>query len=243
MNDLTGILYIVATPIGNLQDITQRALETFSHVDLIAAEDTRHSGLLLSHYGIKKPFFALHDHNEQEKAHLLVEKLKQGTNIALISDAGTPLISDPGFHLVRQCREAGIKVVPLPGACAAITALCASGVASDRFCFEGFLPAKTKARKDKLENVAKTWETIAGDKLSDLRQWLSEDPNRTKGEMVLIVEGKPKSEDSDEFAPQAIKALTLIAKELPLKKAAAIVAELYGYKKNALYQFGLDNLN
>ena len=110
MNDLTGILYIVATPIGNLQDITQRALETFSQVDLIAAEDTRHSGLLLSHYGIKKPFFALHDHNEQEKAHVLVEKLKQGTNIALISDAGTPLISDPGFHLVRQCREAGIKV-------------------------------------------------------------------------------------------------------------------------------------
>lgn len=282
MNDLTGILYIVATPIGNLQDITQRALETFSQVDLIAAEDTRHSGLLLSHYGIKKPFFALHDHNEQEKAHVLVEKLKQGTNIALISDAGTPLISDPGFHLVRQCREAGIKVVPLPGACAAITALCASGIASDRFCFEGFLPAKTKARKDKLENVAeedrtlifyesthrildtladmqevlggeryvvlareitKTWETIVGDKLSDLRQWLSEDPNRTKGEMVLIVEGKPKSEDSDEFAPQAIKALTLIAQELPLKKAAAIVAELYGYKKNALYQFGLDNLD
>ena len=142
MNDLTGILYIVATPIGNLQDITQRALETFSQVDLIAAEDTRHSGLLLSHYGIKKPFFALHDHNEQEKAHVLVEKLKQGTNIALISDAGTPLISDPGFHLVRQCREAGIKVVPLPGACAAITALCASGIASDRFCFEGFLPQK-----------------------------------------------------------------------------------------------------
>ena len=282
MNDLTGILYIVATPIGNLQDITQRALETFSQVDLIAAEDTRHSGLLLSHYGIKKPFFALHDHNEQEKAHVLVEKLKQGMNIALISDAGTPLISDPGFHLVRQCREAGIKVVPLPGACAAITALCASGIASDRFCFEGFLPAKTKARKDKLENIAeedrtlifyesthrildtladmqdvlggeryvvlareitKTWETIAGDKLSDLCQWLSEDPNRTKGEMVLIVEGKPKSEDNEEFAPQAIKALTLIAKELPLKKAAAIVAELYGYKKNALYQFGLDNLD
>ncbi|EGT77720.1 putative rRNA small subunit methyltransferase I [Haemophilus haemolyticus M19107] len=137
MTDLTGILYIVATPIGNLQDITHRALDTFAQVDLIAAEDTRHSGLLLSYYGIKKPFFALHDHNEQEKAHILVEKLKQGSNIALISDAGTPLISDPGFHLVRQCREAGIRVVPLPGACAAITALCASGIASDRFCFEG----------------------------------------------------------------------------------------------------------
>ncbi|HHF3533392.1 TPA: 16S rRNA (cytidine(1402)-2'-O)-methyltransferase [Haemophilus influenzae] len=281
MTDLTGILYIVATPIGNLQDITQRALETFVQVDLIAAEDTRHSGLLLSHYGIKKPFFALHDHNEQEKAHILVEKLKQGSNIALISDAGTPLISDPGFHLVRQCREAGIRVVPLPGACAAITALCASGIASDRFCFEGFLPAKSKARKDKLENIAeedrtlifyesthrildmledmqavlgeerymvlaremtKTWETITGNTIKNLREWLLEDPNRTKGEMVLIVEGKPKSDNNDEISPQAVKALELIAEELPLKKAAAIVAELYGYKKNALYQFGLAHL-
>lgn len=281
MTDLTGILYIVATPIGNLQDITQRALETFAQVDLIAAEDTRHSGLLLSHYGIKKPFFALHDHNEQEKAHILVEKLKQGSNIALISDAGTPLISDPGFHLVRQCREAGIRVVPLPGACAAITALCASGIASDRFCFEGFLPAKSKARKDKLENIAeedrtlifyesthrildtledmqavlgeeryivlaremtKTWETITGNTIKNLREWLLEDPNRTKGEMVLIVEGKPKSDNNDEISPQAVKALELIAEELPLKKAATIVAELYGYKKNALYQFGLAHL-
>ena len=146
MSNSNGILYIVATPIGNLQDITQRALETFQQVDLIAAEDTRHSGLLLSHYGIKKTFFALHDHNEQQKAGALVEKLLQGVNIALISDAGTPLISDPGFHVVRQCRQAGIQVVPLPGACAAITALCASGIASDRFCFEGFLPAKSKAR-------------------------------------------------------------------------------------------------
>lgn len=281
MTDLTGILYIVATPIGNLQDITQRALDTFVQVDLIAAEDTRHSGLLLSHYGIKKPFFALHDHNEQEKAHILVEKLKQGSNIALISDAGTPLISDPGFHLVRQCREAGIRVVPLPGACAAITALCASGIASDRFCFEGFLPAKSKARKDKLENIAeedrtlifyesthrildtledmqsvlgeeryivlareitKTWETITGNTIKNLREWLLGDPNRTKGEMVLIVEGKPKSDNNDEISPQAVKALELIAEELPLKKAAAIVAELYGYKKNALYQFGLAHL-
>ena len=281
MTDLTGILYIVATPIGNLQDITHRALDTFAQVDLIAAEDTRHSGLLLSHYGIKKPFFALHDHNEQEKAHILVEKLKQGSHIALISDAGTPLISDPGFHLVRQCREAGIRVVPLPGACAAITALCASGIASDRFCFEGFLPAKSKARKDKLENIAeedrtlifyesthrildtledmqsvlgeeryivlareitKTWETITGNTIKNLREWLLEDPNRTKGEMVLIVEGKPKSDNNDEISPQAVKALELIAEELPLKKAAAIVAELYGYKKNALYQFGLVHL-
>ncbi len=282
MDNSTGILYIVATPIGNLQDITQRALETLAQVDLIAAEDTRHSGLLLSHYGIKKPFFALHDHNEQQKADLLVEKLKQGHHIALISDAGTPLISDPGFHLVRKCRQAEIKVVPLPGACAAITALCASGVASDRFCFEGFLPAKSKARRDKLQNLAKedrtlifyesthriletladaetvfgaeryivlareitkTWETIRGDTVANLRQWLSEDPNRTKGEMVLIIEGYTTTDDEETFSSQAVKALELISKELPLKKAAAIVAELYGYKKNALYQFGLEHLS
>ncbi|HDR1051444.1 16S rRNA (cytidine(1402)-2'-O)-methyltransferase [Pasteurella multocida] len=281
MNNLTGILYIVATPIGNLQDITQRALAILEQVDLIAAEDTRHSGLLLSHYGIKKPFFALHDHNEQQKAHRLVEKLQQGQHIALISDAGTPLISDPGFHLVRQCRQAGIKVVPIPGACAAITALCASGIASDRFCFEGFLPAKSKARCDKLQNLAeeertlifyesthrildtladiektlgaeryvvlareitKTWETIVGDNVANLRQWLGEDPNRTKGEMVLIIEGKVKQE-TDEINPQALKALELISQSLPLKKAAAIVAEIYGYKKNALYQYGLEHFN
>ena len=159
-NEQKGILYIVATPIGNLGDITQRALETFETVDLIAAEDTRHSGLLLSHYGIKKPFFALHDHNEQQKAAVLVEKLQQGMNIALISDAGTPLISDPGFHLVRHCRQASIQVVPIPGACAAITALCASGIASDRFCFEGFLPAKSKSRCDKLEVLAEEPRTL-----------------------------------------------------------------------------------
>ena len=279
-NEQKGILYIVATPIGNLGDITQRALETFETVDLIAAEDTRHSGLLLSHYGIKKPFFALHDHNEQQKATVLVEKLQQGMNIALISDAGTPLISDPGFHLVRHCRQAGIQVVPIPGACAAITALCASGIASDRFCFEGFLPAKSKSRSDKLEALAeeprtlifyesthriletladmqtifgeeryivmareltKTWETIYGDSLGALITWLKEDRNRIKGEIVLVVEGKPETE-SAEFSSQAVKLLALLCKELPLKKAAVIVAETFGYKKNALYQYGLENL-
>lgn len=280
-NEQNGTLYIVATPIGNLGDITQRALDTFAQVNLIAAEDTRHSGLLLSHYGIKKPFFALHDHNEQQKAAVLVEKLQQGLNIALISDAGTPLISDPGFHLVRHCRQAGIKVVPLPGACAAITALCASGIASDRFCFEGFLPAKTKSRCDKLAEVAdeprtlifyesthrildtledmqkmlgadryvvmaremtKTWETIHGDTLENLIAWLNEESNRIKGEIVLVVEGKPEQAD-EAFSAQAVKLLGLLCQELPLKKAAAIVAETFGYKKNALYQYGLEHLS
>lgn len=280
MNKPNGNLYIVATPIGNTADITERALETFSEVDLIAAEDTRHSGLLLNRYGIKKPFFALHDHNEQEKSHLLVEKLQNGSHIALISDAGTPLISDPGFHLVRQCREAGIKVIPIPGACAAITALCASGIASDRFCFEGFLPAKSKGRLDKLNllineertlifyesthrihetlkdmqqvfgesryvvlarELTKTWETIYGAPLGELNQWIAEDPNRSKGEMVLVVEGAVRDLSEPSISPEAQKALQLLAQELPLKKAAAIVAELYGYKKNELYRFGLDN--
>lgn len=275
-----GQLYIVATPIGNLNDITQRALTVLEEADLIAAEDTRHSGLLLSHYGIKKPFFALHDHNEQQKAATLVEKLQQGANIALISDAGTPLISDPGYHLVRQCRQAGIQIIPIPGACAAITALSAAGVASNRFCFEGFLPAKTKGRCDKLGEVAneprtlifyesthrildtltdmqkvlgsdryvvmareitKTWETIHGDNLSDLIDWVKEDSNRTKGEIVLIVEGKPE-EVNEEISPQAIQLLTLLNKELPPKKAAAIVAETFDLKKKVLYQYALDNL-
>lgn len=276
-NGSQGTLYIVATPIGNLSDITQRALETFKQVDLIAAEDTRHSGLLLSHYGIKKPFFALHDHNEQQRAANLVEKLQQGLNIALISDAGTPLISDPGFHLVRECRQAGISITPIPGACAAITALCVAGIASDRFCFEGFLPAKSKARCDKLQELlneprtlifyesthrildtlqdmqtvwgkeryvvmarelTKTWETIHGAPLIELIAWLMEDNNRIKGEIVLVVEGKT-ADESEEFSQQAVILLEKLANELPLKKAAAIVAETFGYKKNALYQYGL----
>ena len=279
MDNQAGILYIVATPIGNLQDISQRALDVFAAVDLIAAEDTRHSGLLLSHYGIKKPFFALHDHNEQQKTEILAARLQKGENIALISDAGTPLISDPGFHLVRYCRQIGIKIVPIPGACAAITALCAAGIASDRFCFEGFLPAKSKARRDKLESLkdelrtlifyesthrildclqdmqnvlgkeryvvlaselTKTWETISGDSIENLLFWLQQDQNRTKGEMVLIVEGQ-SAVDEQLISSQAIKALQLLSQELPLKKAAAIVAELYACKKNVLYQYGLDN--
>lgn len=274
-----GILYVVATPIGNLLDITQRALKTFEHVDLIAAEDTRHSGILLSHYGIKKPFFALHDHNEQQRAKVLVEKLQQGQHIALISDAGTPLISDPGFHLVRDCRQAGIQIVPIPGACAAITALCSSGIASDRFCFEGFLPPKSKGRCDKLtalideprtlifyesthrildtladmqkvfgddryvvmaRELTKTWETIFGAPISQLNEWVKQDINRIKGEIVLVVEGNV-AQDCDEISPQAVRLLQLLANELPLKKAAAIVAETFDYKKNALYQYGLDH--
>ncbi|WP_261816642.1 16S rRNA (cytidine(1402)-2'-O)-methyltransferase [Vibrio gallicus] len=154
-----GTLFIVPTPIGNLGDITQRAIEVLNQVDLIAAEDTRHTGRLLSHLNISTRTFALHDHNEQQKAQVLVERLLSGQNIGLVSDAGTPLISDPGYHLVNQCRSAGIRVVPLPGACAVIAALSASGLPSDRFSFEGFLPPKSKGRRDKFMSLAKVERT------------------------------------------------------------------------------------
>ncbi|MGK2946265.1 MAG: 16S rRNA (cytidine(1402)-2'-O)-methyltransferase [Candidatus Malihini olakiniferum] len=153
-------LYIVPTPIGNLCDITERALRVLRGVDVVAAEDTRHTGLLLQHFAINVRLFALHDHNEQKKADQLLAKLQQGQSIALVSDAGTPLINDPGYHLVRRCRKAGIRVVPLPGPCAAITALSAAGIASDRFCYEGFLPTKSKARQDRLLQLSEETRTL-----------------------------------------------------------------------------------
>ncbi|OTQ04648.1 16S rRNA (cytidine(1402)-2'-O)-methyltransferase [Gilliamella apicola] len=270
-------LYIVATPIGNLDDITLRAIDTLKRVDLIAAEDTRHSGLLLQHLGIKAKLFSLHDHNEQEKAHVLIEKLQSGLSIALVSDAGTPLINDPGYHLVKACRENDIKVVPIPGACAAIAALSVAGLPSDKFIYEGFLPAKSKARQDSLasliteprtmifyesthrlletlkdmqtifgankqivlaKELTKTWETIVSFPVNELIDWLNQDASRQKGEFVLIVAGY--TESNKDIDPKAINTLKLLQKELPLKKAAAITAEIYGIKKNQLYQIGLN---
>ena len=149
----TATLYIVATPIGNLDDISQRALNILREVDLIAAEDTRHSQLLLNRYGIKKTMYAYHQHNERQQAEQLLHKLESGQKIALISDAGTPLISDPGFFLVKLVSEAGIKVVPIPGPSAVLTALCASGLPCDRFYFAGFLPAKAAAREKQLATL------------------------------------------------------------------------------------------
>lgn len=274
-------LYIVPTPIGNLGDITQRAIEVLSNVDVIAAEDTRHTGKLLAHFNIQTKTFALHDHNEQQKAQVLVEKLQQGQSIALVSDAGTPLISDPGYHLVKQCRQAGVRVVPLPGACAVIAALSASGLPSDRFSFEGFLPPKSKGRKDKFLEIAKvertcifyesphrimdslddmlsilgpdrevvlareltkTFETIQGLPLGELIEWVKSDENQRRGEMVLLIHGH-REEVSDELPEEATRTLSILVKELPLKKAAAMSAEIYNLKKNALYKWGLENLS
>jgi len=269
-------LYIVPTPIGNLGDITQRALTVLASVDLVAAEDTRHTGLLLQHFAINARLFALHDHNEQQKAEVLLAKLLEGQSIALVSDAGTPLINDPGYHLVRRCREAGVRVVPLPGACAAIAALSAAGLPSDRFCYEGFLPAKSKGRCDALRalseesrtlifyesthrvldtlqdmvtvwgaaryvvlarELTKTWETLHGAPVGELLAWIREDENRRKGEMVLIVEGHKADEEA--LPAEALRTLALLQTALPLKKAAALTAEIHGVKKNALYKYAL----
>ncbi len=156
----TGILHVVATPIGNLGDLSPRAVATLGAVDLIAAEDTRHSRRLLDHAGIDTPMVSLHEHNERERCASLVARLAAGESIALISDAGTPLVSDPGFRLVREARTAGIEVRAVPGPSAALAALSIAGLPSDRFAFEGFLPAKDGARRTRLDGLADEIRTL-----------------------------------------------------------------------------------
>lgn len=155
-----GVLYLVATPIGNLGDLGFRAVEILKTVDLIACEDTRHSRPLLDHYGIDRPLLALHEHNEERQSARLLERLKAGESVALITDAGTPLINDPGYPLVRQAREAGIRVTPIPGPCALIAALSASGLPSHRFAFEGFPPRKSAARLALFESLKAERRTL-----------------------------------------------------------------------------------
>jgi len=278
-SQLPAKLYIVATPIGNFSDITYRAIETLQQVDLVAAEDTRHSGKLLSHYQIKKPMFPLHDHNERERGKVLIEKIKSGLSVALISDAGTPLISDPGYHLVNECRAAGVDIVPIPGPSAVITALSAAGLPTDRFSFEGFLPAKEKGKQDKLmalmeetrtmvfyesprriqdtvqqivnilgserklviaRELTKTFESFYALTAGEMVDFLNLDSNHCRGEFVLMVAGAQKEEGS---IPQvALNTLALLKEELPLKKAAALAAQIHDQKKNDLYKWGLENL-
>lgn len=272
----SGTLYIVATPIGNLADISQRALEVLTHVDIIACEDTRHTQRLLSANAIKNKTLSLHDHNERQRQDYVASLLQEGKSIALVSDAGTPLISDPGFHLVRHCRQLNLPVSPIPGACAAISALSVAGLPTDRFSFEGFLPSKSGARQSTLANLleeprtmifydaprraidtvedivkvlggeryiviarelTKTFETVHSDTAENLLAWLQEDPNQLKGEMVLIIEGHKV--DPNAIPAKAIDTLKLLLAEMKPKKACAITAEIYGVKKNALYEIAL----
>jgi 16S rRNA (cytidine1402-2'-O)-methyltransferase len=273
----TGCLYVVATPIGNLADISQRALGVLAEVDVIAAEDTRHSARLLQHYHIATKMIALHDHNERDRAPDMVARLSQGKSVALISDAGTPLISDPGFHLVRLAQENGIRVIPVPGASAMLAALSVAGLPSDRFVFEGFLPAKSAARQKRLELMAtetcttifyeaphrvldtladmvkvlgaarhvvlareltKTFETVRGDTLTALLQWVKNDPDQQKGEIVLLVKGMDAGK-GEALSADAQRILKLLITELPLSQASALTAKITGCKKKPLYQFGL----
>jgi 16S rRNA (cytidine1402-2'-O)-methyltransferase len=274
-----GSLYVVATPIGNLDDISARALSILRDVALIAAEDTRHSARLMQHFGIGTPLAACHEHNERDQGGRFLARLLAGEDVALISDAGTPLISDPGYHLVRQARAAGVTVVPVPGACALIAALSAAGLPSDRFIFEGFLPAKTAGRRARLEQVkeeprtlifyeaphrileclqdmqlvfgderpallarelTKTFETLKGMPLAELAAWVAADSNQQRGECVVLVAGWQAPEGEEAVSTDALRVLNLLLAEMPLKRAAALAAEITGVRKNLLYQVALE---
>ncbi len=274
---MVGDLYVVATPIGNLGDMVPRAVETLQSVDVIAAEDTRHSKKLLDYFGISTPLFSYHDQGAEKQQTRILDTLQSNKSVALISDAGTPLISDPGYRLVRQARKLGVNIIPIPGSCAAIAALSAAGLPSDRFVFEGFPPARREKRLNYLTGLAtetrtlifyeaphrvletlqdlavvmgenreavvgreitKAYETFLCGTLGELQQQVAEDPNQRRGEIVIMVRGAESDirEQSDE---EQRRVLALLAKELPLKKAAALTAEITGGNKKALYQLGV----
>ncbi len=270
-------LYVVATPIGNLGDIARRALEVLSGVDLVAAEDTRHTRRLLQHFAIDASLVAYHDHSDERAAERILDSLRAGGSVALVSDAGTPLISDPGYRLVRLAQDAGIPVRPVPGACAAVAALSASGLSTDRFRFEGFLPARAGARAARLADLAresatlvfyeaphrvqeclaamaevfgpgreavlarevtKAFETIRRDRLSGLLAFVGADPNQQRGEIVLLVAGRP--EQPDELDEATSRLLRRLAQELPARRAAAVVADYTGLSSRRLYDHLLE---
>lgn len=278
-NDGIGMLYLCATPIGNLEDITFRVLRTLKEVDLIAAEDKRNSIKLLNHFEIKTPMTSYHEFNKVEKAKVLVQKLLSGKNIAVITDAGTPGISDPGEELVRQCHEAGIKVTSLPGAAACITALTMSGRPTRRFAFEAFLPADKQERKEVLSELVKETRTIIIYEaphrlvrtLKELEQVLGKerqltickeltkryentflttiqealsyyDINEPRGEYVLVIEGKKRSdiikEKQAEWESMSIKDHVdmYIGQGMDKKEAMKAVAKDRGVSKRDIYQ-------
>jgi 16S rRNA (cytidine1402-2'-O)-methyltransferase len=271
-------LYIVATPIGNLGDISHRAIEVLRRADIIAAEDTRHSSRLTQHFGISTRLVSYHDYSSSGREDAILAELAAGRSVALISDAGTPLISDPGYSLVARARQMQITVIPVPGACALTTALCAAGLPTDRFVFEGFPPHKQGARRQLFESLAseqrtvifyesphriadsvidmrdvfgeqrqavicreltKTWETIHGDSLGALSQWIMADDNNRRGEFVVLIRGAPVV-DQDSQLSEADRQLRILLEELPVKQAAALVAKLTGIKKNAVYKRALE---
>lgn len=274
---MSAQLFVVATPIGHLDDMSFRAVEILKSVAVIAAEDTRQSIQLLRHFNIITPLTACHDHNESHVITSLVQRLKQGENIALVSDAGTPLISDPGFKLVRAAQEHGIRVTPVPGACAAIAALSSVGLPSDRFSFEGFLSSKSSQRLIQLERlknetqtmifyeaphrilaslkdmaaifgadrqigfareITKTFETIKKMNLADLINFVEQDHNQQKGEIVLVVAGAATEVDVDQVKLDGL--LQRLLQDLSVKGAAQLAADILGVKKKVAYQRALE---
>lgn len=278
-NDKGGpLLYVVATPIGNLQDISLRALDVLRQVDIVAAEDTRNTSHLLKHFAIAAKLTALHEHNEKSAAALIVALLQAGKSVALVSDAGTPAISDPGAIVVEQVREAGFRVIPVPGANAAVTALSAAGLVVPHFLFYGFLPSKPSARENELQNIktlahplvfyeaphrvvqsisdmrrvlgserqvviarelTKLFESIHTCTLGAAEEWLSADPNRQKGEFVILVSGAvPDAAGAD--GTDAERVLRLLLAELPLKQAVKLAGVISGANKKKLYARALE---
>lgn len=270
-------LYVVATPIGNLGDITLRALEVLRTVDVVAAEDTRVTQNLLSHHGVRTRMLALHEHNERKAAEQLIASLAAGHSVALVSDAGTPSISDPGEIAVALVRQAGYRVVPIPGASAILAAVAASGIRALPLFFHGFLPTRKGEREgvlqelksqpgmlafyeaphrivESVESVAsvfggerriviareltKMFEQIHVCKLSDAADWLRENDDHRRGEFVLLVEGldRPAGIRDDDSE----RVLGILLRELPLKQAVKLAAEITGAKKNALYDRALE---
>ncbi len=267
-------LYVVPTPLGNLADLTRRAEEVLRAVPWVAAEDTRHSAPLLKHIGSSARTLLAHRHNEHEAAARILEKLQGGESVALISDAGTPGISDPGARIVAAVRAAGCQVIPLPGPCAATTALSASGLLDEHFLFYGFLPNKGGQRRQAIEalrdypcalvfyeaphriletvadlatvlgertlviarELTKLFESIHSGPLTAALEWLKEDPNRQRGEFVLIVSGAPVGDDDGE-GERVLK--LLLDDGLPTKQAAKLASQITGMAKNALYEHAL----
>lgn len=274
MTEESTALYVVATPLGNLADLTRRAEEILRSVPWVAAEDTRHSGPLLRQLGSQARMLPAHRHNEHEAAARIVDRLKSGEAVALISDAGTPGISDPGARIVAAVRAAGGRVIPLPGPCAAITALSASGLVDEHFLFHGFLPSKAGQRRKAIEELrgqscalvfyeaphrvvetvadlaaalgertlviarelTKLFESIHSGPLTAAVEWLKEDPNRQRGEFVLIVSGAP-AQGNDAEGERVLR--LLLAEGLPVKQAARLAAVITGAAKNALYEHAL----
>ncbi len=268
-------MYVVATPIGHLADVTLRALEVLRRVDVIAAEDTRHTRRLLDHHGIATRMLAVHQHNEARAAQPLVERLARGESIALVTDAGTPGISDPGARLVAAVRAAGYPVVAIPGPSAVIAALSIAGVDSDGFVFAGFLPARAAARRDALaehraarravvlyeaphrivelaadiasvlgpqrrltfaRELTKRFESLHDCDAADAAAWLTADPDRTRGEFVVVVHpAAPDPAAPDAALAAALPLLDALLDELPPARAARVVAKLTGAKRDALY--------